>query len=124
MALKKKVGSRRRSAPGRRRIKSADVPPGLSDADLRREMCQMTFYAVCRIIEAGEDDPARLQRIRQQKAALEKKFGYEPDHDAAVHVRTAECRQLRRSLHNAVERMQAFHEGRPVPARYNMKFVG
>src|SRR5579862_374025 len=98
MARKKNAPSRSRSP---RRRQSMKVPRGSTGADLRREMRQTTFYAVCRILEAGEDDPVRLEQLHQQKSALEKKLGYEPDREDSVPIPMTESerRKLRRSLH-------------------------
>jgi hypothetical protein len=52
------------------------TPDDLTDADVNKQLGYALFKSVCRILEAGRTQK-ELKRLRQQRAALEKKLGYD-----------------------------------------------
>jgi hypothetical protein len=63
--------------------------------------------------------PAGTARVPSRRSTHRKP---RPRQEQDPCVRAAENRELRRSLDNALERMRAFRDGRPMPARHEMTF--
>jgi hypothetical protein len=117
------------------------------EAAWKRERAQAMRNAVERILAAGERRiPAKykmkLPRITRTVVEASANPGAPPRvtpepserHQLALHSprkkqraqtrreQAAETRELRRSLHNALKRAEVFRDGRPTPARYEVRF--